>query len=429
MKIWLFNHYAVAPGTGGGTRHYDLSKELAAKGCDVTIFASSFQHQTAADKQIPEPDVKVKEKSYEGVRFVWLKTNVYRKNDWRRVWNMFLYSFRAYRHALKRKERPDIVVGSLMHPLAALIGYLVAKKKGCPFYFEERDLWPQTLLDFGKVSKYNPVVLLLSALELFLYRKAKRIVLLFDKAHLYVEQRGISADKVVYLPNGVDLNRYDSPEPGTALPQEVERRLQALEGQFIAVYTGSHGVSDNLDVLLEAASVLHKRKAGIHFLFAGNGPMKEKLMQTAKNSDLTNVTFISPIDKNAIPLLLKRSHAGLISLKDAGIYKWGMSFNKLYDYMAASLPTLVLGKKQVSTLEQAEGGLLAQSPEELAQTLCQLRDNELLRRSLGSRARAYAEKHHSWKTLAETLHNVLKHDAVQQQPEQQQISNKRGLEA
>jgi glycosyltransferase involved in cell wall biosynthesis len=407
MNIWMFNHYAVAPGGHGGTRHYDLARELTKQGCEVKIFASSFPHQGSEDKMIPEADCKVKEVDYEGVRFIWLKTRAYFKNDWRRVFNILDYTVRAYRAALKQKDTPDVIIGSLMHPLAAWLGYVVAKKKKCLFYFEERDLWPQTLLDFGKVSRWNPVVTVLSALELFLYKKAKRIVLLFDKAADYVEQRGINREKVFYLPNGVDLSRFDAhPQP---LPEELERSLAELKGKFIAIYTGSHSISDHLDGLLDTAGMLQSQRE-ICFLFVGDGLDKKRLVERAEKMGLDNVYFLPPIAKELIPSLLARGDIGLISLKNAEVYKWGLSFNKLYDYMAASLPTIFLTESTDLSIIRSGITMASPSPQTMAEDIRALYQNEQQRSLLGKRVRDYVEGHHSWKVMSRNLLDVMTKD-------------------
>src|SRR5690625_5285478 len=131
---------------------------------------------------------------------------------------MLNYTFKAYLSGKRNKGNPDVVIGSLAHPLAALIGYFIAKKKKALFYFEERDLWPQSLIDLGKMSKKNPAIIMLGQLEKYLYKKSTRIILLFDKAINYVESKGINRDKVVYLPNGVDFTRF---EEDISLPENV----------------------------------------------------------------------------------------------------------------------------------------------------------------------------------------------------------------
>ncbi|MBM7662851.1 glycosyltransferase involved in cell wall biosynthesis [Bacillus mesophilus] len=406
MNIWIFNHYSNGPMSSGGTRHYDLAKELVKKGYQVTIFASSFAHQASEDTRIINRE-KVKVEVHDGIRFVWIKTEVYDRNDWKRVKNILDYSFRAYHYAKKLKEQPDMIIGSLMHPLAPVIAYVLAKKKRAHFYFEERDLWPQTLIDIGKVSKYHPVVMALGKLETFLYKRAQKIIVLFHKAPDYVKGKGIDENKVLFLPNGVDLSRFRSTTP-CDLPLEVEETLQHLKDRFIAIYTGSHGISDYLDSILWTANEMKEKNESIHFLLVGNGPEKEKLMKMKEKFELDNVTFLPSLLKEHIPTLLQRADVGLISLKDAELYKWGISFNKQYDYMAASLPTVLLSNRGEYHIEQSGGGVIVRSAEEMSEAILTLYKDEEKRKELGENARHFVEDHHSWDVLSTKLIDTFK---------------------
>ncbi|WP_284643843.1 glycosyltransferase family 4 protein [Paenibacillus silviterrae] len=410
MKIWIFNHYAIAPGTSGITRHYDLAKELVKLGCEVTIFASSFDHQTRKEIHIQDDNTKALFENYSGVRFVWIKTPSYIKNDIKRVNNMIVYTLGAYREAMKIKEKPDICIGSLMHPLAALLGYYVADKKKCLFFFEERDLWPQSLIDLGKVSAKSPLVWLLGKLEMFLYNKSDKIIILFDKARGYIESKGIDSEKIIYLPNGADLQRYDSDEK-KELPSEVESALTTHKDKFLAIYTGTLGVANNLDAVLDAASVLkEENRENIHFLLIGNGAEKERLQKRKEKESLNNVTFLNPVSKEFIPIILDRVNVGLLPLEDSPIFKWGISPNKMFDYMAASLPTILLCNLDGTPLEKSGGGTVIKENfvSNLANQLIEYAADKSQTRITGEKARNYVVKHHTWSKLAKEFYQTIK---------------------
>jgi len=415
MNIWIFNHYAVAPGSSGGTRHYDLCKNIVDAGNhEATIFASSFNHQSLKEAEQYSSSTQVVERIYNGVRFKWIKTTPYNSNGISRVLNMLTYSIRSYRHGKKMKEKPDIIIGSLVHPFAAFVGYLLARKKGCTFYFEERDLWPQTLIDLGKVTKRHPAIFIMSMLELFLYKKSKRIIVLFDKAKNYVTSRGISENKVVYLPNGVDPARYESSI--SELPEEVEATLSLLKDRFIAIYLGSHGMANNLDAMLDAAKKLGE-KSNVHFLFVGDGPEKLRLLDRKQAESIDNATFLSPIPKEFVPALLSRVHAGVLPLKDSPVFKWGISPNKLYDYMAASLPVALLCNLEDTPVDQSGGGIVIKSDfaDGLAEALNNLSESPENAALMGKKAKDYVLNHHSWANLSKKLLNVIENDCIQRE--------------
>ena len=237
--LWILNHYAISPDMPGGTRHFDLASELVKKGHDVTIFASGFDHHTHRYIKI-DPKEKIRVEEYDGVRFVWINTTPYSKNDWRRVMNMISYGWRVLR-CDRGLPKPDVVIGSSMHPFAALAGWRLARRHKARFIFEVRDLWPQTAIDMGAMKENSFPAKLLYAWEKFMYEKAEKIIVLLPYAKEYIVSRGISPEKVFWLPNGVNLDRFDQPsplDPGS----EVAKAFERYRDRFKVVYTGVHGV-------------------------------------------------------------------------------------------------------------------------------------------------------------------------------------------
>lgn len=408
MNIWIFNHYAVGPNSSGITRHYDLAKELVKLGHNVRIFASSFNHQKRKEEQLYPSKTKVIKKEYKGVVFYWIKTPPYYKNDFKRVLNMIAYSIIAYNFAVeKTNEKPDYVIGSLMHPLAAIIGLKVAEKYNAKFIFEERDLWPQSLIDLGKVSAKNPLVFLLDKLESYLYKKADKIILLFKDAIKYVKSKGVEESKILYLPNGVDIRRYGPVRAN--LPKEIDERLEHLKGKFVAIYTGAHGLANNLDIILDSARLL-KDNHNIHFLLVGDGPEKKRLLNIKEKFRLENLTFIDSVPKEYIPSILEKADVGLLPLKNSPVFKWGISPNKLYDYMAASLPIILLCNINEPTIINSESGIIIKEnfAKNLSEELVRLSNQKDLVNKLGSNGRSYLEKFHTWSILAKKFDKELR---------------------
>ncbi|MFC2947718.1 glycosyltransferase family 4 protein [Virgibacillus sediminis] len=407
MNIWIFNHYAVGPNSSGGTRHYDLSKELVKKGHSVTIFASSFNHQMLREEHLLQSRSKYKESNYDGVKFIWIKTTPYKKNDHRRVSNMLSYSDKALKIAKRQSEQPDIVIGSLVHPFAAYTGYRVAKHFNSIFYFEERDLWPQTLIDLGKLSEKNPMIFVLGKMESFLFNKAKRTIVLFDKAVGYVESKGIAREKVLYLPNGFDTGRTAN---ALSPASEVSSVFDQLSNQTVAIYTGAHGKANNLDVILNAAKTIRKKEIPVSFVLIGNGPEKERLMKRAFDENIQNVYFLDPVKKEMIPELLKRADVGLLPLSNSPVFKWGISPNKLFDYMGASLPVLLLCDLDGTPVELANGGKVIKNnfEEEMVAFFETTEKDDLIK--LGANAREYVEENHAWEKLALKLEEKMTED-------------------
>ncbi|KJS11985.1 MAG: hypothetical protein JL56_14175 [Desulfotomaculum sp. BICA1-6] len=410
-RLWILNHYAAGPGDSGGTRHYDLARQLVSMGWDVSIMAASFNHQQHRDDRLL-PGEKMSEEVRHGVRFVWLRTPAYYDNGWRRIWNMLVFTILAIRLGWSR-ERPGVIIGSSVHLFAVWAAFVLAKHHRCRFVFEVRDLWPQTLIDIGKVSEKHPVVWVLRRLELFLYRRADRIIVLLSRASEYMVQFGIPAEKIFYLPNGVNLARYH--EILQPLDVELEKLANSLTGKFVTAYTGTLGMANSLDTLLDAAAILKQHgNQQIQFLIVGNGPEKTRLIQRTAQEQLINVTFVDPLPKDYIPFLLSQVNTGIHSFQDSPVFQWGVSPNKIFDYMAAGLPVIFLCNRAYSNPVTASGGgyvLPGEDAPALARALLDLAEQPEHAAALGQKARAYVEHEHSMEMLGPRLASILSFDS------------------
>lgn len=178
--VWIVKQYAVTPDLPGNTRHFELGRRLAKRGYGVTILASSFHYsQRRQFRAAGRRPWSVEE--VDGVRFVWIRTPAFARNDWRRVFHMLVFLFRTWRvrRGLTRRgprlTAPDIVMGCTVPPTAALAGYLFARRFRCPYLYEIGDVWPQVLIEAETVSKQHPLAMALSWLDGFFIRRAALI--------------------------------------------------------------------------------------------------------------------------------------------------------------------------------------------------------------------------------------------------------------
>lgn len=365
----------------------------------MTIFASSFQHHTHKEAKL-STGTKWKTEEVNGVQLVWIRTPRYQSNNWRRVVNMVSYmvsSWRLGRHLPEfesQVRRPDTVIGSSPHLLAVVSAWRLARYHKTQFIMEVRDLWPETLIDMGYLASRSPVTWLLRALESFLYRSADYIITVLPRAHEYIESRGIDSDKIAWIPNGVDLSRYAKPR-ATASPGAV----------FTVMYVGAHGEANGLGTLLNAAKAVQDRE-GIttRFVLVGDGPEKPSLLKQAARLSLRNVAFYPPVPRIEVPKVLASADATVLVLNDLPLYRYGISLNKLSDYLAAGKPIIFAGNSANNPVAEARCGLTV-PPEDvgaLATAVIALSRTPLEeRRMMGERGREYAEQHYAMSLLAE----------------------------
>jgi len=407
MNIWILNQYAHPPDLPGGTRHYDLGRELVKRGHRVAIFATSFHHYLHRETRLRSGE-KWKVEDVNGVKFVWIRTPSYQRNDWRRVQNMVVFAFRAWWLGRKLPKlapevgKPNVVIGSSPHLLTPLAAYWVAQHYGVPFVMEVRDLWPQTIIDMGELSARNPIIKALQVLERFLYRRSERIITLLPLAHEYITACGVPREKIVWIPNGVDLARFGDFKV-SASPES--------ERVFKVMYLGAHGQANALDVLIQAAKVIQDQGYyEIRFILVGDGPEKPRLMALVKELGLHNVEFRDPVPKDEVTKALRFADATFFVLRDLPLYNYGISLNKLFDYLAASKPLILAGKPANNPVEEAHCGLTVppQDPEALTEAIVKLYQMSPEERAeMGKRGREYVEKHHDIRKLAIQLEEAL----------------------
>lgn len=399
-NVWILNHYAVAPNETGGTRHYSLSRHLREFGWESSIIAASVEHDSG--NQRLEASAKRRIDYHDGVRFLWLRTPSYRGNGSGRIKNMLTYSWRAFRRASTRDiPRPDVVIGSSVHPFAAVCGAFLARRFSVPFVFEVRDLWPQTLIDLGRLKQGSVMAKVMGKIELWLYRRADRIVVLLPHAGDYIEPFGIDLNKVIWLPNGVELEGTAAPEPASD------------NNEFTVMYFGAHGTANDIENILKAFSILEKqpRTERIVLNLIGNGPAKPKLMELAKDLQLNRVTFSPSVPKEQIPALAQKADAFVICILDRpNLYRYGISMNKLFDYMAAARPIIISCNSANNPIEESQAGITVppECPQALADGIVQLAAMSAEQRSqMGKAGRDYVEAKHSYRQLAKNLATIL----------------------
>ena len=376
----------------------------------MTIFASSYNHMSRKEERL-SPGERLRVEWFDGVRFVWVRTPPYGGNDYRRVVNMLSY---ATRTALfqRRFPRPDVIVGSSVHMAAVAAAYLIARTRGIPFVFEVRDIWPQTLIDMGALREDGLAARLLGWAELFFYRRAQMVITLLPNAPDYIAGRGISREKIAYIPNGVtSLPPADEAPSGDAA--ELIARITQLrrDGRVIAGYVGSHGQANALGTLVHAARELRDRgEDGIVFVFVGDGPEKGRCQRLARHHDLHNVIFWRPVPKRSVPAVLGALDVTLIALLDVAVHNYGLSCNKMFDYLASGSPVVSACAIEETPVSASGGGISVppEAPGAIADALVTLAAlGQEGRQAIGRRGKQWVYQNHDASVLAERFLQAL----------------------
>ncbi|HID48595.1 MAG TPA: glycosyltransferase WbuB, partial [Chromatiales bacterium] len=287
MKILLINHYAGSPRHGMEYRPYYLAREFVRNGHEVTIVAASQSHvrtiQPALNNGRPGDEV------IDGVRYNWLLTPPYSGNGISRVRNMLSFVWQLYMRArdLANQYQPDVVIASSTYPLDIYPARRIARLAGARLVFEVHDLWPLSPIELGGMSRWHPFIMLLQRAEDYAYHNVDVVISMLPLVHEHMKEHGLQLEKLCIVPNGIDPDeRGSNPVP---VPPEISALLERIrkEGWKIVGYTGSHGIANALDTLLDAAHLLKGEKIAI--ILVGDGPRKAGLMQRVENEGLDNI--------------------------------------------------------------------------------------------------------------------------------------------
>lgn len=395
MHILLIHQIFIRPEDAGGTRHYEFARILLGCGHRVTVIAGSKSYLTG--EPISAPKREVIEPGFEVLRATTF-AGVHR-NFITRTLGFISFMLSAVWIGVRIKK-VDLVWGTSPPLFQALSAWFVARFKRVPFLFEVRDLWPYFAVEVG-VLKQPVLIRLAEWAEHFLLSKADRVLVNSPGFLEHVRARG--AESVDLIPNGVDPAQFDPDGDGAEF-----RRTHHLEGKFLVLYAGAHGMSNDLDILLEAAELLREHFE-IHLVFIGDGKEKPRLVREAKQKGLDNVLFIPPVPKAEIAEILSAADVCLAILKPIEAYRTTYP-NKVFDYMAAGKPVLLAIDGVIREVVEAEGAGVAVQPgnaAEVAQAILKLASNREQAEAMGKHGRQAAEKHFNRQLLGKKLEDLF----------------------
>jgi len=233
--------------------------------------------------------------------------------------------------------KPDFVIASSAPPTVWELGLHCAKKYGAKYIAEFRDIWPLSLVEVQGLSPKHPAVIFFGILEKRAYRKADAIVATMPYAHDHVVGvSGVSRDKIHWMPNGINTKEVDRMlEEAPPLPEELDRYLSE---NWCAVYTGSLAKCEHVDFLVECFKEI--KKPDIRLAIVGEGGEKENIQQLIDAYELENVRIFDAVTREQVPSVLNKAGCCLATVEDLPIYKYGLSVNKLSEYLYSGKPTV-----------------------------------------------------------------------------------------
>ncbi len=360
-NIWILNHYA---GTSGG-RHYKFAENLIKRGYNVKVFRASTIHN--ANRNRITDSRKYLYEVHNGIPFIFIKARDYVGNGKDRIRNMIDYAMGLISVSKKfDDEKPDVIYASSVHPLTWLAGYKIAKRYNAKFIAETRDMWPETLVAMGAIKRNSLPAKILYKLEKFIYNKADKLIFTIPGGKDYVESIGLDTSKVRYINNGVDIDEFNNNKVINVF-KDVDLDDDSV---FKVVYTGSMGIANSLNYLIQAAELIQNEgHKDIKFILFGDGYQKKELEKYVENNNINNVIFKGKVEKKYIPNILSKSNLNVFTGKHIYLYKYGLSLNKMFEYYASGKPTLSNIECGYDMLEKYNCGMTVKggSPKALAE--------------------------------------------------------------
>lgn len=396
MRVWYVSAYDQPKGQS--TRTYDYSRELVARGHDVTMFCNSHCHFTHREHLKPGEPWRVE--FVDGIRVVWLRTYHYTGNGLGRGINMLTNVWRLLRATAALGLRPDVVLGPSVPLLTGWGAMYVARKFDVPFIFEVRDVWPDALVDIGGLKRSSVVYRVFRLIEKQLYRRAARISSTLPYLGDHVRRAGSEPAKIVCIPNGVDVSVF------------VEGQdYDGGKSPLTVMYVGGFGLDHDVPTIIRAAKILQEAGSEeFRFVIIGGGVRKEACMAEATTYGLRNLTFQPPVPKSSLPAVQAQADILVAAITDSPSYRFGLNLNKLCSYFASSRPVLFSGNPPNDPVREAGAGLSisAEDPAEMARALRELlAAGPVERKRMGENARRYAQSTLSLAALGNKMDSML----------------------
>jgi glycosyltransferase involved in cell wall biosynthesis len=412
MRILIVTHY-FPPETGAPqARLSALAATWAGDGDDVTVLTGMPNHPTG----VLPPSYRravLRRESADGYRLIrtWLYAT---PNEGMARKTLGHLSFMASSVLLGwRASGPaDVVVVSSPTFFSILSGWLLARLKRARFVVEVRDLWPAIFVELGVLTNRR-VIALLERLELAAYAVADQVVVVSEGFRDNLIGRGVPPDKVHTIRNGVDPARFS---PGAQPPAGLRARLGAGPGDCLVLYAGTHGISQALPAVADAAAILQERSArsrgdddpGVRFAFVGDGADKRRLEQRVAGHGLRNVVLLPGVPSPQMPELLAAADICLVPLRDVPLFATFIP-SKLFEYLAAGKAVIGSVRGEAAQI-LAEAGAAVVPPEDggsLAWAIAALAADPELRERQGKAGRAFVERCYDRAALAREYRKVL----------------------
>ncbi len=404
------------PEVGAGpARVFEMSRRWQELGARVTVI-TGMPNRRLPGRGDGNVDPRYRgrismEEDWEGIRTLrsWLFTSE-RRSTWATILNHLSFTVSSFTNVMARRERFDVIIASSPPFLPQLSGAMLAMLRGTPLVLELRDLWPDYMVELGMLrSRASRQALF--GLERWLLNRADEVVVVTESFRTRLIAKGVAAEHLHVVPNGVDLVRYAAQPSRPPVDALVKRA-----GEPIVGYLGTFGRGQGLSVVVDAAERLRARIPDARFVLAGGGPEVAAITEAARRLPEGAISILPPVPRDATSAFYNACDVCLVPLAPIPVFQETIP-SKIFEVMACERPLVASLAGEGARIVAESGGGIATPPGDAAALADAIEHLLVLpqdkRLEMGRRARAYAAAHYDRTTLADRYLELLRRTAAE----------------
>lgn len=331
-SIWFVNHYSYPNNLYPHQRTNNYAKLFHSEGYNVRVFCASYVHRTKINLIPSSPSLLEID---DVIPYSIIRTTSYTGNGILRIVSLFQFYFGFLKHA-RRYPTPDLIIATTVHPLAPLASIRYAKNKGIKVVTETADLWPETLIQFSKLSRNHVFSRLLFRLERHIYQRSDQLIFTMEGFNDYFKWRDYPtsfSEKSHYLNNSMSCSELKGNSDVVTLEGDLNKvRL---------LYFGALGEANAVDKICSfIESMSHQHPDQLEFHIFGHGELKFMIEDLIQSKMLKHVYLYPSVAKNRLYSLKDQVDFVFMFVQDLDLYNVGYSMNKLMDYFCFEKPII-----------------------------------------------------------------------------------------
>lgn len=407
MKILLLPPYFTPERMASSHLDHDRYNAFAHEGWDMYLYTPVPTRGINADERLKYKKVR-KESMYDDKMHIHRFTMFQEKNGAVvRAARYVLCFIKQLWYGLRAKDI-DVVYLVSTPPIQGLIGAVLKKMRKVPFVYNLQDVFPDSMVGAGMTKENSLLWKIGRKIEDVTYRYADKIIVISEDFRKNLLKKGVPNNKIEVVYNWVDSNAvYPIDDHDNILFDELGL---SRDDKFRVVYAGNFGLAQNIEVIIDTASILQSN-SDIQFLLFGHGETYESYKELVANRGLNNIVFqpLQPVDK--VKYVYSLGDLGIVSCKP-GIGK-GAFPSKTWSILSAGVP-VVANYDEGTDLEYILGenklGVFSPSgkSKEMADAILKMYNNPMLCREYGVNAREYVLKNTSREVAVREYIRIIK---------------------